>query len=405
MTNTDELDRVLRTARNLPPLPVVATKLCQMAADLDADIKEMAALISQDQALTLRLLRLANSSFYGFSGEIKTVSRAIVILGFRAVRSLALGAAVVGTPLGKARSCILDHEQFWMHSLAVASASRLLAKRVHAKEPEEVFVAGLLHDIGKLVLEKGFADSYGELVNRTAQGEATLHVLEREEYGMGHGKVALKVGERWHLPSLLAETMAFHHCPEDLDSSAAHRQTSAIIGAANGLAKIVQIGSGGDPNVETSCFSPEGGSGISSHVLCQTVAELPTEVRKAMVFLDIAPAEESEDASVCAREPPVVVAVQDPAEREIVKMTLLSMGHEPIRPEEMTRTAERSAASVVSDGAEPTVSAACNKAGIPVLDWSAWRKESGSGRKGLVNVGRLREWLTSGLAPNEPVAN
>ena len=152
---------VARNIRDLPALPAVVLELIRTFDDPGADIPTLARMISYDQALAARTLRAANSSFYGLEAKVKTISQAIMVLGFDTVRSLVAAGAVMHALPGT--SACLEPAQFWRHSMATALCARNIARRTRLN-PEYAFLAGLLHDIGRLVLATRFAQPYAEAI-------------------------------------------------------------------------------------------------------------------------------------------------------------------------------------------------------------------------------------------------
>ena len=396
MTRTQEADRVLRSVDNLPPLPAVATRLCRLAEDLDADIDEVSEVVASDQALTVRILRIANSAFFGLSREVTTVSRAIVILGFRAVSSLSLGTTLMSAQLAEQEGSVLDQEQFWIHSLAVGVASRLLAKRLRVREVEEMFVAGLVHDIGKLVFVRELPDSYQGVLARAESGEGSLHSLEKAVLGVDHPEVNLKLGEHWALPSRLVEAMTLHHAPEHASASDAPEDLIApVVGVANGLARIVGIGDGGDPYVGDTLFSSLSNKAIDQDALREVLVELPADIQKARVFLDLGPGNQQDEEPPLRERAPVAIIVRNRAADDVLAMTLVAMGYRPVALEAIGHDEIPNLAGVICDGTEPAVlSHLCRENAVPRLDFAEWRRGNASTGDDLFNTVRLREWLS-----------
>ncbi|MEZ4388105.1 MAG: HDOD domain-containing protein [Candidatus Krumholzibacteriia bacterium] len=201
-------DAIQAKIKNLPPLPLVAHKLVSLMQQDDCSANDVTKLLCSDQALAGKVLKLANSSFYGLSGEVGSVSRAVVILGFSAIRSMALGLGVAQSIKKAARN--LDLSYFWAHALFVGSAARTLAVENGRVDPEEVFISGLIHDLGRLILELTVPGLDQQLADVPAD---RLLDAETTAAGMPHTKAGQKVMRHWNLPEALVELARFHHHP------------------------------------------------------------------------------------------------------------------------------------------------------------------------------------------------
>ncbi len=200
----------LERIRDLPSLPQVLVGISRVAADPQADAADLAGVILKDQAMTMKVLRIANSARYAVApNRVTTVSRAVVLMGFDSVRAMALGWGAFHM-LSSLESGARIHEDFWRNSIAVAVVCEGLAGLVGARVPEEAFVAGLLHDVGKLVLAECDAASAAGVYGRRAEGPALL-AAETRAFGVNHAEVAGELARRWELPAELERALEFHH--------------------------------------------------------------------------------------------------------------------------------------------------------------------------------------------------
>ncbi|MFO7652720.1 MAG: HDOD domain-containing protein [Candidatus Krumholzibacteriia bacterium] len=198
--------RIGTVMQKLPPLPTVVQKLLAVMRDENSSADDVTRVLKADQALAGKILRLVNSSYYGLAGEVSTVSRAVVILGFSGIRNVALGLGTMEA-LG-AMGSGSKAEEFWEHSLAAAAAGQCVAQHCKATiDPEEVFVASLLHDVGQLVLSAAVPDDYAAVLDGTGE----LVVREKERLGVSHDQVAYKLLQHWRLPEALCEAARCHH--------------------------------------------------------------------------------------------------------------------------------------------------------------------------------------------------
>jgi putative nucleotidyltransferase with HDIG domain len=197
--------------KNLPTIPTVLAKILQLVDSESSNGKELITIIERDQALTGKMLRLANSAFFGQSRRVATIPRAVVLLGFSTVRNLALGVKVwdaLGSGIARSRL-----EELWLHAVAVAAATKAVAARLRAGDPDEVFTAGLLHDVGRLVLAMRFRDEYWRSAGGAGEIE-NVATMETEHLGIDHAEVGGWILEAWSLPPAIVEAVRLHHAGE-----------------------------------------------------------------------------------------------------------------------------------------------------------------------------------------------
>jgi diguanylate cyclase (GGDEF)-like protein len=222
----DQLVQKIRSCPNLPSLPAIAVQVLELAQNASVDIAEIARIISKDPALSSKILRTVNSSFYGRSQNVSTISHALVILGLQSVKTLVLGFSLV-TNLAKNKSRGFKHVTYWKRSIYAATAARSLAAKVGLVQAEEAFLATLLMDIGMLVLDQVLENEYGELFAK-AKSHAELPGLEREALGMTHAEVGGILAQQWKLPPLLATPIAHHHTPESVSDVPLRKMTELV---------------------------------------------------------------------------------------------------------------------------------------------------------------------------------
>ena len=206
--DTDIYQKILEDHQELSSLPQTLAEVVRITRDDRSSANDLAEIIMRDPALTAKVLRIVNSPFYGARSEITTLTQAVVTLGMRAVSALALSTSIYDMT-GKWQVTV-DRVRFWRHSLEVAIGARLIAQEVGYPHPEEAFIAGLLHDIGILVLEKSFPEKFERLWKQVGSGEK-LWELEEQTWGTNHAKVGQFLLEQWHLPSVLSEAVGHHH--------------------------------------------------------------------------------------------------------------------------------------------------------------------------------------------------
>jgi putative nucleotidyltransferase with HDIG domain len=204
-------DQVSARLKQLPSLPLVVSELLSSFANDDVDVDRIATLVARDQSLAARVLRVANSSFYGLQSKVGTIHEAVVVLGFRAVRSMVL--AVGMNSVFRGDQCPgFDAPAYLRHGVAVGLAARVLAP-LTKHNPELAFTAGLLHDIGELVLASNFSKPYGEALAYRKQHDLPLPEAEQAVLGITHAEVGSLLADAWRFPPVLREAVADHHTP------------------------------------------------------------------------------------------------------------------------------------------------------------------------------------------------
>jgi len=235
-TNIAELVKGLG---DLITLPDVFIRINQLVEDPDSTLDDIARVVSQDPSFTVRLLRAANSPLYGFSSSIETVSSAVTLIGTSQVRNLALSTSVSHSFAGLPNK-LVSMDNFWRHSLFCALAARILAKRVRKSDPEALFTAGLLHDIGELVIFNRLPEQAREalLLVLDSGDELAVYQAERQTMGFDHAQVGGELARQWNLPPLLQDCIAFHH---DIRQAQHCPRETAIVHIANILALMAEV--------------------------------------------------------------------------------------------------------------------------------------------------------------------
>jgi diguanylate cyclase (GGDEF)-like protein len=213
--NQTLLDR-LKVSPQLPSLPAIAIRALELARQENVDMGEIAELISNDPALSSKILKTVNSSFYGLPKQVSTISHALVILGLQAVKTLALGFSLL-TNLQGNTSDGFNYMAFWKRSIYSAVAGRLLAKKIRLVQQEEAFLAGLLADVGILVMHRTLGLEYDALYLQAGGDHDLLMTLCRTKFDLDHPLVGAMLAETWQLPPVLSRPIACHHNPVEAD--------------------------------------------------------------------------------------------------------------------------------------------------------------------------------------------
>src|SRR5256885_11798078 len=222
----DSLLQRIRACPSLPTLPAIAVEVLSLTQKAEIDLAEIARVISKDPALSSKILRTVNSSFYGRAQAVGTISHALVILGLQSVKTLVLGFSLVGN-LSQAKPHGFKHIQYWKRSIYAATAARSIGGKIQLRQQEEAFLAALLSDIGMLVLDVVLGEPYGAICAKV-KTHAELPIAEAESMGMTHAQVGGIVAEGWKLPALLHVPIAMHHTPEDMKDEALRKVVDLV---------------------------------------------------------------------------------------------------------------------------------------------------------------------------------
>jgi HD-like signal output (HDOD) protein len=206
-----EIQRQLNAIDDLPTLPAIAMTLNRMLQDIETPIEKMVALLETDQALTIRLLRLVNSSFYGFKSRIASLQHAITLMGYSTVQNAVVNISVIECLETESAPQGFDPADFWVHSIGVACMSRFLAARTKLAAPDEAFTAGLIHDIGKIILVNHFPEVFTALVEVVAAEKVSFHEAEKRSDTLPHHLIGSHLGKHWMLPMSLEAAIRHHH--------------------------------------------------------------------------------------------------------------------------------------------------------------------------------------------------
>jgi len=276
-----KLDNLIQQIGSLPTLPSVIVRVNEQVNNPKTSALDLARTILEDQSLTARLLRLVNSPFYGFPRRIATVTEAVTILGFHPVRNLLLTASIVDL-LVTEETPEFSPTHLWEHSVATAVGAGLLARYTRHEDREEVFVAGLLHDVGKLVLFHLVTKDYLKVLGVARTEDVAIRVAEQRILGFTHDQVGGLLAERWKLPVRLSEAVAYHHRP-DLAQTA--KREAAIVHAADIFTRALGLGSGGDDAVPA--LEPESWRrlGLPGDALEALMGELDEQYEEARAII------------------------------------------------------------------------------------------------------------------------
>ena len=271
----------------MPSFSTTITKVLEICNNPSTSPNDLNRVISLDPVLTGKVLNLINSSYYALPNQITSLTRAIIMIGINTVKNLALSTAVldsIGQDEGSFQAFSMD--DFWTHSICVGVTAKLLAgiKNIPVTEREEYFVAGLLHDLGKIPLNNCFNNEYALSLELSEKKEVSLIKAEVEVFDMDHSIVGGMIADKWQLNTSMNSAMCHHHEPEK--TSDEYRQLVGIVAIANTYANIFRIGSSGDAFPEDQAvFDLMGQIKIEKEMLSDLKQTIIEEIEKAKIFL------------------------------------------------------------------------------------------------------------------------
>ena len=239
--------RITDSIISLPTLPTVIAKMLELVDNPRTSANALSSLIMQDQVLTAKMLKMANSSFYAFPRQIGTVKLALVVLGFENVKEMALSLSVLNTFKG-GENKFFDTGRFWQHAVAVGACTRMLARETYHRLAGEGFVAGLLHDIGKIVMSQYLPKEFAEIQTLIFEGGSACEDAEKAVLGVTHGEVGAWLAERWNLPVQLVEAIRWHMHPELCPRNP---ELPLLVMLSDYLCTLCSLGKSGSRGVET----------------------------------------------------------------------------------------------------------------------------------------------------------
>jgi putative nucleotidyltransferase with HDIG domain len=282
-----KIEKILNKIDAVPTLPIIATQLTNALQSKNSSSKEVAEIVKNDQALTVKVLKLVNSPFYGFSQKITTIQRAITLLGFDMISSLSLSISIFDVVHKNDNSKGFKPEEFWKHSLGVAITSQIIAESISFAESESVFVAGLLHDIGKVIEVYFMTEEFNEIVELLKKGEKYIDA-EKKVLGVDHTYIGGVVANTWNLPQELINPIKHHHqYNKSLSIHADCLTITAIVHLADILVKTQMFGFSGDNTIPELIKDYWLVLNIQKEKLEKIIAELPKEFDKVMHLLNI----------------------------------------------------------------------------------------------------------------------
>jgi putative nucleotidyltransferase with HDIG domain len=236
--------KLMAAVDGMPAFPKSVQKILELTRDVNCAAKDLVQVIDKDPVVTVKILKVVNSAYYSLPKQITSISHAVVYLGFNTIKNVALSIAAIGM-LPKDNAAGFDGQQYLVHSLATASIAKLLAARVDNADPMDCFIAGLLHDFGKVVFAQFMPKEYRKAVDISHQNGVSLHLALREVIGVDHAVVGAMLAKKWRFAPNLIETICYQ-CIDNLRDT----DMIACVFAGNQISKKLSFGSGGNSVIE-----------------------------------------------------------------------------------------------------------------------------------------------------------
>jgi len=234
------INEIVEQIDKLPTLNTIAFEVINLCADKEIPIPRLVKVISGDQSLTSQILKLANSSYFNYPRTIYSLDRAIIILGFKLLRDIAVSLAIFSIYKGFKANQFFDLAAFWRHSLYTGFALKAIADNYDPENKELLYISGLLHDLGKPVLVKQLGEDYRFLVEKSTQEHHSLVELESKFLNFNHAELGAKLLEKWNLPESIVLTTRYHHHPDAYTGEDTNALWIRSVYLGNLLAKMVE---------------------------------------------------------------------------------------------------------------------------------------------------------------------
>lgn len=240
----EDFERKIKdTIEYLPPIPIVMAELIQALND-DIELNDLGRIIAKDPSMSMNVLKVANSAFYGLRNKVATIEHAVRMLGTREITSLCIACSACSVLRPSSRQPTIDLTLFWRHSVATGVFSKLLASELNIGLLNNIYLAGLIHDVGKIVLDRFSHDEYTDVMRLTYNEKISVLDAEQHVMGASHDIVGAWLMEKWQLPIIFNKVARYHHNP--LDASDECIIAVSIVSFANHLAKLKNFSFGGD---------------------------------------------------------------------------------------------------------------------------------------------------------------
>ncbi len=277
------INKVKESIEKMPTLSPLTHKIIQIANDKSSSAQDLTDVIQLDPVLTAKVIKMVNSAYFGMPQKVKSLKQAIVMLGINTVKNVALSSSFAGNVKIEEKTKLTGSD-FWQHSLGVAVASKLIAKElgVDALYLEEYFIAGLIHDIGKVLINNFFSEEMNQIVELSSQKKASITDVEKQVLRLTHEEIGIAIGKKWNFEAPLLYAVGKHHNPALSGSAAIF---SMIVCVADTFVKILQIGFSGNYKIDPILDDVWTALNLNEERVFAALSPINEEVEKAKLFL------------------------------------------------------------------------------------------------------------------------
>jgi HD-like signal output (HDOD) protein len=206
------LDRMIKNIEQIPPLPVISQKILNVIQDPNVSFPHLSRIIEKDQALALKILKIANSAFFNSLGKVSSLDHALVKLGMNEIKSIVLGFSVQNF-FSTSEDSTFERARFWKHGIVCSQIAKYLGSLYHVRQDDSLFLSGLIHDMGKVVLDQYFHEDFLQIIDYINANETSFSKAEKQVTGTTHYQIAAKLLKQWKFPNQIVLQVFYHHAP------------------------------------------------------------------------------------------------------------------------------------------------------------------------------------------------
>ena len=278
ITKVEKLKSLVSQIQNLPTLPKVVKRVLELVDNPQTSSAMLAGAISTDASIVSKVLKAANSAYYGLPRKVSTITQATVVLGFNTIKNLVLTTSVFTAFNTNGSNRRFNRENFWLHSIGCATVCKILCRQTHSGLPEEAFFAGLLHDIGKIVEEQFLNQNFEKILDCIENTNLSFQEAEKKIQEVDHTEIGFWLCEKWNFPLHILEAIAFHHTP---GKATINKELVSLVHLANSVAIRESLGNGGDLSMPEIDPISNQILGITEHDVYELLEEIHEEFEKA----------------------------------------------------------------------------------------------------------------------------